>query len=165
MLSAGQEAPEFALPGVDGERYSLADALARGAVLLAFFALDCQTCEMSFIFWDRIHERYSGNGFQLWGVSLDPPDEARSFVERSGVSFPVLLDDALTVVSTYGADATPALFLVQGDGAIRASHEGFDRSALEDMAATVAGCSGLPALEISAAEAPELRPGCAIHVR
>ena len=63
----------------------------------------------------------------------------------------------------YGPVSTPAMFLVSQDGSIAASHEGFERSALNEMSVTLAEHTGLPAVEIAPGEAPELRPGCTIH--
>lgn len=163
MLTVGDPAPDFDLTDTEGGRRSLADGLRNGPLLLAFFALDCQTCEICYLFWDRIHEQYAAGGCELWAISLDSAEDARAFVERSGVEFPVPLDEALEVVRHYGPVSTPAMFLVNQDGSIAASHEGFERFALNEMSAVLAEHTGLPAVEIAPGEAPELRPGCTIH--
>jgi peroxiredoxin len=162
MLSAGETAPAVELDDIDGDRHSLADALAAGPVLLAFFALDCLTCELSYDFWDRIHIAYAGAAFELWGVALDDAESVRAFEQQSGVEFPLLLDEGLAVVRAYGPASTPALFLIE-HGAVTASHEGFDRLALNAIARTVAEHTGMPPIEIVPGEAPDLRPGCMVH--
>lgn len=163
MLSTGDQAVEFDLVDIEGGRRSLAEGLRAGPLVLAFFALDCQTCEISYLFWDRIHEQYAEAGCELWAISLDSAEAASNFVERSGVEFPVLLDDGLELVRRYGPMATPAMFLIGQAGKIEASHEGFERSALNAMSASLAQHTGLQAVEIAPGEAPELRPGCTIH--
>ena len=55
MLAIGDQAPDFDLVDIDGGRRVLADGLRGGPLVLAFFALDCQTCEISYLFWDRIY--------------------------------------------------------------------------------------------------------------
>ena len=164
MLSAGDRAPDLALRGVDGRRYVLAEVLGAGPVLAAFFALDCQTCQMSFVFWDRIHEAHAGERFRFWAVSLDAEAEAAAFVERSGVSFPVLIDDQAHGAAEYGLISTPSHFLIGRDGVIVASHDAFDRPALNAMIATVAAELGEPPFQIAAAEAPEFHPGCTLYL-
>lgn len=161
MLSAGEAAPAVELADINGNRYSLEQALPSGPVLLAFFALDCLTCEMSYGFWDRIHLAYR-TGFQVWGVALDDAEAVRAFEQQSGVEFPLLLDERLATVREYGPAATPALFLIE-NGAITASHEGFDRPALNEIARIVAERTGAPPVEITPGEAPERRPGCTIE--
>jgi len=130
MINVGDSAPAVELTNIDGSSHSLSSTVRQHPVLLAFFALDCLTCEMSFLFWDRIQEMYGGADFELWSVSLDSTDEAREFYERSGVEFPILLDEGRSVAQQYGATATPALYLVGSDAVVLASHEGFDRPAV-----------------------------------
>lgn len=164
ILAAGDTAPDLRLRGVDGRSYVLAEALGAGPVLVAFFTLDCQTCQMSFVFWDRMHEAHAGERFRFWAVSLDDEAEAAAFVERSGVGFPVLIDDQAHGAAQYGLISTPSHFLIGSDGVIVASHDAFDRPALNAMIATVAAELGEPPFEISAAEAPEFHPGCTLHL-
>ena len=102
-------------------------------------------------------------GLELWGVSLDAAADAAAFVERSGVEFPVLVDEDLETVRAYGAVSTPALFLVRADGTIEAAHEGFERAAFNEMCRLASEWTGAPAIVIAPGEAPELRPGCTIH--
>ena len=58
-LKAGTSAPDFTLPTIDGKKFSLRDALARGPVLAAFFKVSCPTCQYAFPFLERI---YKANG-------------------------------------------------------------------------------------------------------
>lgn len=163
MLESGAVAPGFDLESVDGERRSLAVRLADGPTLLAFFALDCATCDICYLFWDRFHVEYAANGVELWGISLDSAEDAGAFVERSGVEFPVLIDAGLETVRAYGAVSTPALFLVRADGTIEAAHEGFERAAFNEICALASEWTGVEPMEVAPGEAPELRPGCTIH--
>ena len=62
-LSPGTAAPQFELPAIDGTKFSLKDALARGPVLAAFFKISCPVCQYAFPFFDRISctRRWQGN--------------------------------------------------------------------------------------------------------
>jgi peroxiredoxin len=162
MIETGANAPALALEAADGERYSLADALARGPVLLTFFQLECQTFDISYIHWDRAYEEYAGADFQLLAVGLDPEDEAAAFYEKSGVSFPILFGGR-EQIEAYDLTSTPAHALVDTDGTVSAAYEAFDRESWNAMLATVAGRLGRPTIEVTAAEAPDFRPGCTIH--
>jgi peroxiredoxin len=163
MLTVGTQAPDFDLADLEGGRRILSEGLQTGPLILAFFALDCQTCEISYLNWDRIHVQYAEAGGQLWAISLDTVEDTAAFVERSGVEFPVLFDDGREQVRRYGPVSTPAMFLVAQNGRITASHEGFERAALNDMSAALAVHTDQPPVEIATGEAPELRPGCTIH--
>ncbi|MBM3140774.1 MAG: TlpA family protein disulfide reductase [Chloroflexi bacterium] len=162
ILGPGERAPALALTAVDGERRVLAEALAAGPVLLAFFALDCQTCQIAFVHWDRAHEAYAGKTFRLWAVSLDGEPAARAFWEKSGVSFPVLVDDGSSV-DAYRLVSTPAHVLVGEDGRVIASFDAFDRATWNAMLATVAERVGRAAIAVGPGEAPDFRAGCTVH--
>lgn len=161
ILGPGEPAPDFDLAGADGQRYQLSRTLRGGPVLLAFFQLDCQACQGSFLAWDAATEAYAGDRFQLWGVSLDAPKDAAQFWEKSGVSFPVLFDDGRSV-TTYRLVSTPTHVLVGTDGRVVASHDAFDRAAWNALLARVAVDLGVPPIELGP-EAGDLRPGCTIH--
>ncbi|MEZ4502341.1 MAG: redoxin family protein [Dehalococcoidia bacterium] len=162
MLEPGTEAPSLSLDAADGEHYDLASALAAGPVLLTFFQLECQTCEMSYLFWDRAFEEYTGDRFQLWAIGLDSEDDASAFWDKSGVSFPVLFGGHAQV-EEWQLVSTPAHALIDSDGSVIASFEAFDRGAWNSMLATVAERLGQAAIDVPASEAPEFRPGCTIH--
>ncbi len=67
-LEAGAPAPTFALKDADGKTHSLAEALQRGPLLLAFFKESCPVCQFTFPFLERIHQGLNGTGnARVWG--------------------------------------------------------------------------------------------------
>ena len=62
-IEVGARAPEFSLKGTDGRTYALADALARGPLLLAFFKTTCGTCDLAFPYINRFPEAYATDGW------------------------------------------------------------------------------------------------------
>ncbi len=162
LITAGEPAPDIALPAADGERYVLSEALRHGPVLLAFFLLDCRACDVAYMPWDRAYETYAGDDFQLWSVCLDPAEDAAAFWEKSGVSFPVLFDDGRSA-EAYGLISTPTHVLVGTDGRVVVASDAWDRAAWNATIAEAARLLGRPAIEVIAAEAPDFRPGCTIH--
>ena len=52
-LETGASAPDFILPDVNGQRYTLSDALRQGPVLLAFWKTDCATTRLAFPYLER----------------------------------------------------------------------------------------------------------------
>lgn len=162
LPTAGTLAADIVLPGTDDRMYSTAEARARGPLLLTFFHLDCQACEVSYLFWDQAFEAFAGERFQLWAVSLDAKPDAEAFWEKSGVSFPVLFDDG-TSAEKFGLVSTPSHVLVNADGTVQAAYEAFDRTAWNSMLAEIAGHLGQPVISVEAGEAADFRPGCTLH--
>ncbi|MFN8638984.1 MAG: TlpA disulfide reductase family protein [Dehalococcoidia bacterium] len=164
ILASGTRAPEFTLTDAEGESRSLEAARADGQALVAFFSLECRACDLSYLFWDRMTEAYRDAGCPVLAISLDGDAAARDFWDRSGVSFAVLSDPAHEVTRGYGIECTPALFLVDGEGAIVASHDAFDRAALNDLSSRIALRVGRPAVTLADDEAPAFSPGCVVHM-
>ena len=57
-IVAGNVAPNFSLKSLDGKEFSLANALQKGPVLLAFFKIGCPVCQFTFPFIERLYQRY-----------------------------------------------------------------------------------------------------------
>ena len=163
ILGPGEHAPNFTLADLEGRPHELADALRDGPVLLAFFSLDCQACETSFVPWDKVHVAYAGERFAIWAIGLDEASRTEQFVERSGVEFPVMVDADGNLARAYRVRSTPTVVLVDQSGAVVTSHDAWDRAALNEVIGRVAEAVGEPAFEIRAKDAPEFRPGCTVH--
>ena len=145
-LSAGTAAPPFTLQDTSGQSRSLAEALKRGPVLLAFFKISCPVCQFTFPFLERLHQSIKGqDGLTLWGVSQDDTRDTRDFAREYGTSFPLLLDeDSYPVSNAYGLTNVPTLFLVKPDGQIHLTSVGFDRKDIERVAAEFGRVAGQP---------------------
>src|SRR5579872_5729324 len=92
-LATGKRAPDFELKTLDGNQFSLADSLAAGPVVLAFFKVSCPTCQYAFPFLERLYKAYGNKGITLVGVSQNDSKDTAAFAKQFGVTFPILLDD------------------------------------------------------------------------
>lgn len=162
LISTGEPAPDFTFRAADGESYHLGTALLRGPVLLTFFSLDCQACDAAYLHWDAAFEAYAGDRFTLWAVGLDPEPDAVAFWEKSGVSFPVLID-AGSVVRDYRLTSTPSHVLIGTDRRVITSFDAWDRQAWNAILGEVASLIDESPIEVAPGEAPEFRPGCTVH--
>jgi peroxiredoxin len=134
-LTAGTKAPEFDLKAMDGRRFSLAEELARGPVVLAFFKISCPTCQYAFPFLDRLYKAYAQKGVTLVGVSQNDAKETAAFLKEFGVTFPVLLDEIgkYPVSNAYGLTNVPTVFWIAQDGEIEISSVGWVKADFEDL--------------------------------
>jgi peroxiredoxin len=122
-LANGAKAPDFELKALDGKPFSLADALTRGPVVLAFYKVSCPTCQYAFPFLERLHKAYAANGVTLVGISQNGAKDTAAFNKEFGVTFPVLLDDtnSYPVSNAYGLTNVPTIFWIAQDGEIDVS--------------------------------------------
>ncbi len=134
-LNTGTKAPDFELKTLDGKRFSLREALARGPVVLAFFKVSCPICQFAFPYLERLHQAYRQKGYTLVGVSQNDAKETAAFNREFGVTFPVLLDDTRTypVSNAYGLTNVPTLFWVASDGEIEISSVGWLKADFEAL--------------------------------
>ncbi|HEX4425505.1 MAG TPA: TlpA disulfide reductase family protein [Terriglobales bacterium] len=142
-LTSGTKAPDFTLPTIDGGKFSLSEELKHGPVVLAFFKVSCPTCQYAFPFLQRIFKAYAGRNVTIVGISQNPSQDTAAFLERFGVTFPVLLDDPnnYLVSNAYGLTNVPTTFWVGQDGEIEISSVGWVKKEMEEINRKAAGSS------------------------
>jgi peroxiredoxin len=118
-VGRGSTAPAFALPRLKGGApISLADLRGR-VVLLNFWATWCKPCEEEMPAMQRLHEALAPEGFELVSVSVDEDaSEVARFVERLGLTFPVLMDSDQKVAHAYQTFRFPETLLIDRDGRV-----------------------------------------------
>src|SRR3954467_2066924 len=134
-LTAGIKAPDFSLPIVQGEKFSLASALEAGPVALVFFKVSCPVCQMAFPFFERLHQAYRGKNVRVIGVSQDSAADTAAFAKRFGITFPLARGDTkkYPASNAYGLTNVPTLFLVAPDGKIEVSSVAWSRDDLDKV--------------------------------
>jgi len=134
-LTTGTRAPGFELKAMDARSFLLAEALARGPVVLAFFKVSCPTCQYAFPFLERLHKAYAQKGVTLVGISQNDAKPTAAFIKEFGITFPVLLDDidSYPVSNAYGLTNVPSIFWVAEDGEIEVSSVGWVKADLEEI--------------------------------
>ena len=143
-LKAGTLAPDFTLPTMDGKKFSLRDALARGPVLATFFKVSCPTCQYALPFLERIYKAHGNKNVTIVGVSQNEKKDTASFIKEYGVTFPVLLDDTHTFPASnaYGLTNVPSIFWIAQDGEIETSSVGWVRQEFEEIVRKAASANG-----------------------
>jgi peroxiredoxin len=134
-LAVGTKAPDFELKAMDGQRFSLPEALTHGPVVLAFFKVSCPTCQYAFPFLERLHKAYGQKGVKLLGVSQNSAKDTAAFAKEFGVTFPILLDemDEYPVSNAYGLTNVPTIFWIAQDGEIEVSSVGWVKAEFEEI--------------------------------
>lgn len=134
-LANGVKAPEFELKTSDGKQFSLAEKLANGPVILAFFKVSCPTCQYALPFFERLHKAYKDNSVKLVGVSQNDAKETTAFTKEFGLTFPILLDDTrkYLVSNAYGLTNVPSVFWIAQDGEIEVSSVGWVKADFEQI--------------------------------
>ena len=131
-LERGDAAPDFDLPGADGDSYSLDDFADQGALLVVFTCNHCPYAEAKVDLLNDVAETYDDCAV----VGINPNDsevypddsfeEMQRRVESGEVAYDAYLrDDDGAVARTYGAVCTPDPFVFRNDdGTFRLAYHG-----------------------------------------
>jgi peroxiredoxin len=101
-VPVGATAPDFTLPHQLGRAVRLADRLAQGPVVLAFYRGDwCPYCNLELRALQAHLPRITELGASLLAISPQAPTNALSLVEKHGLGFEVLSDVHQAVIRAY----------------------------------------------------------------
>jgi peroxiredoxin Q/BCP len=120
-LSPGDQAPDFTLPTADGGQLSLADLRGRKVVLYAYPAAMTPGCTTQACDFRDSLASLQGAGYQVVGISPDPPAKLAKFVERDALTFPLVADQDKSVLTAYGAYGEKQLYGKTVVGVIRST--------------------------------------------
>lgn len=126
-LQPGQSAPDFQLPGVDGNNYSLADFDGTPLLVIVF---SCNHCPYVVGSEDRMiafHGDYAARGVAFVAINSNeaenhPTDSLEHMVERAkerNFVFPYLRDESQDAAKAYGALRTPHYYVFDGERRLR----------------------------------------------
>jgi peroxiredoxin len=136
QLPAGVQAPDFELKDIKGVGHHLHIALTEGSVVLVFFKVSCPTCEFTFPHIQRIFASAGKDWHaRLWGISQDDAEDTRRFAQRHGITFDMVIDEyPYEVSNAYRIVSVPTMFIIEQDGKIRMSDNGFSKASLNQIA-------------------------------
>jgi peroxiredoxin len=136
-LEIGSVAPDFNLPGVDGQKHALKDFADARILVILFTTNHCPTAQA---YEDRVikmHADYRDKGVALVAISPNDPlavrldelgytdlsdsfDEMKQRAKDRGFKFPYLYDgETQSVAKAYGCLATPHVFIFDAERKLR----------------------------------------------
>ena len=102
-LAPGDQAPDFTLPTDEGTTLSLHDLRGHRVVLYAYPAAMTPGCTKQACDFRDSLASLKGAGYEVVGISPDPPEQLAKFRERDALTFPLVSDRDRAVLTAYGA--------------------------------------------------------------
>jgi thiol-disulfide isomerase/thioredoxin len=162
-LAVGSHAPDFALPGIDGQTHHLSDYASSKVLVIVFTCNHCPTAQLYETRIKKLADDYRGKGVALVAIEPNDPtairldelgytDVSDSFEEMKiraayrHFNFPYLYDgETQSVSNAYGVKATPHVFVLDEKRILR--YEGrIDNSQRESLVKTQDARSAIEAL-------------------
>jgi peroxiredoxin len=118
---AGFVAPDFTLKTPDGESYKLSE-LRGNAVLVNLWATWCPPCRAEMPTIEKIYNEYKDRGFIVLAVDMtyqDDPANVAPFIQKYGLTFPILLEETGKVGAAYQLQSLPSSYFINRAGIIQ----------------------------------------------
>ncbi|EWG08981.1 thiol-disulfide oxidoreductase ResA [Cytobacillus firmus] len=117
-VQAGDQAPDFILEDMNGNNVQLSDLKGKG-VFLNFWGTWCKPCEKEMPYMERQYSHFKNLGVEILAVNIAESDIAiESFVDRHGLTFPILKDKDSAVTEAYDITPIPTTFLIDKNGKV-----------------------------------------------
>ena len=135
--NATMKAPDFTAKDLDGKTVALTELLKTGPVLVDFWTTWCGPCKHEIPELEKLHAKYSKQGFKVVLLSQDDPKTlqgVKPLVKQMKLSMVVLVDPKRDVGNAYKVRNYPTSFLIAQDGTIAHFAQGYmkgDEKALE----------------------------------
>ncbi|EIT86547.1 thiol-disulfide oxidoreductase [Fictibacillus macauensis ZFHKF-1] len=118
-VQVGDQAPNFELTTLNGEKVKLSDFKGKKGVFLNFWGTWCDPCKREMPYMEELYKQYRDKGIEILAVDVGEASISVSdFKKRLHLSFPILMDDSKDVTRLYGIGPIPTTLLINADGKI-----------------------------------------------
>lgn len=119
-------APDFALPGMDGQTIRLSDYRGK-VVLVNFWGTWCEPCKEETPALQQAYQKLKDRGLVIVGVDLrsqeqdgaEGADGVRAFAQQYGISYPIALDTKGETARAFQIYPIPTSYFIDPNGVIR----------------------------------------------
>lgn len=141
----GQQAPDFELPGTDGQ-FRLSEHRGERVVLLFYPGDHTMVCTKQFCSYRDRAEDFAALDATVVGISSQSVDSHRGFIDKHGLNVPLLADVEKAVARAYSAVAPGigstkrAVIVIDEQGVVRHRHDhmlGLDYQSVDELKATL----------------------------
>ena len=118
----GRPAPDFTLTDASGETHSLSELKGK-TVVLEWVNPDCPFVQRHYKAgtMKSLAQSYAGKGVAWMAINTTAtttPEQNQQWIQKYGLSYPILLDRDGKVAREYGAKTTPDMFIINPEGVL-----------------------------------------------
>jgi peroxiredoxin Q/BCP len=135
----GESAPDFELPGTDGQ-FKLSEHRGERVVLLFYPGDNTPVCKAQFCSYRDHPDAFAALGATVVGISAQDLDSHQGFIEKNGLTVPLLADVDGAVARAYSAHGRMgtkrAVIVIDEGGVVRHRHDhllGLNYQSVDDL--------------------------------
>lgn len=116
-VNIGETLPSFAAQDMDGKAVDLKDSIGKKPIMLIFWASWCPYCKTEV---PKVNEqvgKYAAKGMEFIGIN-DSETRARSFMDKTGMNYPVVFDKTGTLSQQYRVQGVPTIIIADKKGPV-----------------------------------------------
>ena len=121
MVDAGDTAPDFCLPGAEGQDICLKDFEGKWLVLYFYPKDSTSGCTREAVDFTAALPQLSDLGAEVLGISRDSPASHRKFAEKHALGLKLASDVDHKVTEAYGAWALKKMYGKESYGVVRST--------------------------------------------
>jgi peroxiredoxin len=119
LVDQGDEAPNFVLEDMEGERVELSDLQGQG-VYMNFWATYCTYCRDKMQVLNDHYEEYEEMGVKVLNINVDETSlQVERHQQRYDLDFDLYIDRNMLVGNAYGVGVLPSVYLVDDQGEVK----------------------------------------------
>jgi peroxiredoxin len=116
-LVKGEETPAFALKTLNGRVMHYPESFNGKVVVIRFWADWCPFCETEMKDIEPVYRKYKSQGLVILALNVRQDREtAAAFINKLGISYPILLDLEGETARSYGVIGLPTTFVIDRTG-------------------------------------------------
>lgn len=134
LLPIGTRAPDWELPLLLGSSLKLTDLKGK-IIILDFWYKACAPCQKQMIALQKLHDKFAKNSIYFVGINtIDDPikDKLELFLKNRNITMTSVYNGRL-IENLYNVYASPALFVIDKEGNIVFTIDGYSSTLLEDV--------------------------------
>lgn len=118
VLAVGDQAPDFELVDLEGNKHRLSDYKGQG-VFLNFWGTWCPPCKKEMPYMEGFSKEFEEKGVHILTINVgEPKVKVELFRDELDLTFPILLDKNKSVMDLYNIKPLPTTFLINSEGVI-----------------------------------------------
>ena len=124
VATVGKPAPNFDTINMQGDVWSLSNQKGQ-VVFVNFWATWCAPCREEMPSMQRLYAKLPKDKFKMVALfNRDKPELVKNFVEKLGITIPILDDQQNIIGERYGLTGLPETFIIDKQGVIREKYIG-----------------------------------------